>query len=158
MKNGAKTVFHVVVPKFIFPGFYNTDFDYDHVLEQNEDDNDYIEPYEYYQDRVVNNIVNHYQAVLPKGFKIVKYELVSPKEYNYRTDEIYLDIACTYEDILYHFFSFEEDNLIDYLELGEYYEYQYHEAMLEVLLEFWPFTGKFSDLFEDTLHEKFIYD
>ena len=150
-------VFEVTVPKFIFPGFYNTNFDPDNVLEQELEENtlDYIEAYEYYQDSVLHNIIDHYNSVLPEEFKIVEYRLVSPKEYNYRNDTIELHIETTYEAILSHFLDYEEDYLLDYLKLDNYDSNQYHEAMLEVLLEFWPFMG--TDLYETTLHEKFIY-
>lgn len=154
-------IFEVTIPGFIFPGFYNTEFDADNILTNEEgesytgEEENYYELVEEYQNRVIENIINHYKEVLPEDFKIVEYKLDSPKEYNYRNDSIDLLIETSYENILHEFFAFESENLIDCLD----YETNEvtHEALLEVLLEFWPFTGKYEDLYETTLYEKFIY-
>lgn len=159
MRN-QKHIFDVTVPEIIFPGFYDTEFDPDNVL-TNEDgeeytgeEENYYELVENYEKDVVERIINHYKEVLPKDFKIVEYKLYSPEYYNYSNDHIDLSIECSYEDILYHFFNYKEEDLLYYLELDNYSSDNYHEAMLEVLLSFWPFTG---DLTEIDLYEKFIY-
>lgn len=150
-----KNIFKVKVPKFIFPGFYNTDFDPEyHLNEEDIEDGDYTEAARIFVDKVFNNIINHYKKVLPNQFKLLNYELISPKEYNYRNDEIVLEIEADYESILFYFFNYKEDYLPDYLELQDYNDDCYHEAMLELLLEFWPFVD---GLYEDSLKELFIY-
>lgn len=152
----TKVIFEVEVPEVIFPGFYNTEFDPDSVLDIEEySDNDYFEIYKQYQKNVINDIIEHYKKALPNAFKIIDYQMWSPKEYNYQNDKIYLQIECDFSDILYHFFKYKHENLIEYLDLDKYHEDKYHEAMLEVLLEFWPLDIK--DYDEITLKEKFIY-
>lgn len=154
-------IFVVNIPEFIFPGFYNTVFSPDDVLTNEDgesyegDEEEYYTAVEEYQQRVVENIIQHYKEVLPECFKIVSYKLISPNSYNYSNDYIQLEIETTYEDILREFFNFEEENLYDYLELDT--DYSCHEQFLETYLEFIPFSGKYDDLYELTLHEKFIY-
>lgn len=155
-----KQIFKVTIPDFIFPGFYDTNFDpslvltnIDGELYTGEEEN-YLELVEDYQKDVVERIINHYKKVLPEEFKIIDYKLVSPEYYNYSNDHIDLSIECSYEDILYHFFNYEEEDLSYYLMLDNYNRGEYHLALLEILLEFWPFVD---DLYETTLHELFIY-
>lgn len=151
----TNSIFKVQVSSLVFPGFYNTDFDYDNFY-GNPDDS--TETYQEFQERILYNIVSHYREVLPEEIKIIEHKLFSPKEYNYLNDELYLIIECSYEDILFFFFSFESENLIDYVNFNNYNNNDYHEALLETFLEFIPFTGKYKDLYETTLHEKFLYD
>ncbi len=153
-------IFEVTIPEFIFPGFYNTVFDPSTILtnengeEYTGEEDNYYDLVEDCQNSIIENIINHYKEVLPKEFKIIEYKLDSPKEYNYRNDSIDLLIETSYEDILHEFFAFESENLIDYLMEPDEVT---HEDLLETLLEFWPFTGKYDDLYETTLYEKFIY-
>lgn len=154
-------IFVVNIPELIFPGFCNTVFNPDDVLTNEDgelyegDEEEYYSVVEEYQQRIVSNIVEHYKEVLPECFKIVSYKLVSPNSYNYINDFIQLEIETTYEDIIREFFDFESEVLYDYLELDS--SFPYHEQFLETYLEFIPFTGKYNDLYETTLHEKFIY-
>lgn len=149
---GTNSIFTVQINEQIFPGFYNTVFDYD------EMDNFRNETWEEFQDRIVHNIIYHYEEVLPAQFKIIDYELVSPKEYNYRNDKLYLIIECSYEDILFFFFDFKSEYLMDYVNFEEFDNHCYHEALLETFLQFIPFTEKYEDLSENDLYEKFLYD
>lgn len=97
-----------------------------------------MELVEDYQKDVVERIINHYKKVLPEEFKIIDYKLISPDFYNYSNDDLDLSIECSYEDILYHFFNYEEEDLSYYLMLDNYDRGEYHVALLEILLEFWP--------------------
>lgn len=158
MKTGTNTIFNVEVPEFIFPGFYNTDFDPNDVLDEyTGDEEDYSDKVKEYMYNVVNNIISHYRKVLPNTFRIRSYKLISPKEYNYRNDRIELEISCTYEEILYYFFNYPDENLSDYLEVDKYHDNLYHEALLEVLLGFWPFDDPDEEWDDLTIKEKFIY-
>lgn len=159
MNNKLYTTFIVDVPEFIFPGFYNTDFDPSNVLEDDEgeyNEEDYTKRAEEHCENVINNIIDHYRKVLPNSFRIRNYKLISPKQYNYRNDVLKLEIGCTHEDILSHFFDYDKENLIDYLDLTECDGF-YHEALLEVLLEFWPFDDPDEEWDDLTIKEKFIY-
>lgn len=149
-----KRIFTVEIPRFIFPGFYNTPYDPDNVLsELTGEEDDYTERVEDYIKNVTGNLVDHYTETIPSSFKIVEYTVDSPKHYNYRNDKIFLDIETTYENILYEFFNHEEC-LIDYLELDKYKDDSYHEAMLECLLAFYPFNDEVENEIE--LYEKII--
>lgn len=136
----------------VFPGFYETDYDPSNI--ERYDDNNNLEEefteeqYKEYTDKFCEYIVSLINQHSP--FKVIKWELVSPKYYNYRNDELWVTIDTTPEDILYHCMNSEySEDILGYIDWDDWNKGGYHEAILQQLVSFPLF--EFQDTFLEQL-------
>ena len=83
----------VQVPSELFPGFYNTFLDPCDYEDLCEDD------WESYKQDVCERCVN----IISDYFPIKEWRLWSPREYNYRNDELYVTIDWSWEEFIEEF-------------------------------------------------------
>lgn len=132
-------IYNIQVSKEIFPGFCNTMLDPDEIERYDEDDNIIEwsdEEYKQYKTNICKALVVLINQNTP--FKVVDWELISPREYNYRNDELYVSIETTPEEILYIILNHEEAQEIMFscINFEDYNDDRYHDAILEELITF----------------------
>lgn len=147
-------IYNIQVSKEIFPGFYNTMLDPDEIERFDEDDNIIEwsdEEYKQYETNICEALVVLINQNTP--FKVVDWNLIKPREYNYRNDELYVSIETTPEEILYILLNHKEaqEIMFGYINFEGYSEDKYHDAILEELITF-ELYGLMNDFYSELIY------
>ena len=106
-------------------------------LDIDEDDVDYQSLRKKLVDEIcdtVETMINDYLCI---DFKIIKSELVSPKEYNFTTDKIYVDCEIDIEQLL-QLVEYQKENLSELIETDDrYHSYSGYICFVSNVLDEW---------------------
>lgn len=136
--------YRISIIKEVFPGFYNTDLDPGNIERYDDDGN--LEEFTYEQyEQCTNNVCEYIVSLIKEhtSFKVIGWELKSPKYYNYENDTLWINIETTPERILYEFVHHEGmGEMVELIDWNEWREDQYHTAILEQLISYPLFEFK----------------